>query len=77
MDSIFHKTDSVFSVVRVAKEEPRRYGKHGELLIDYAQTEEHKRRASHVSHDRGLVHNKEHSNPDYHMENGASSDITQ
>ncbi|KAE8452654.1 hypothetical protein EG329_013913 [Mollisiaceae sp. DMI_Dod_QoI] len=46
MDSIFQKTKSVFTVVRQAKEEPRRYGKHGETLIDYEQTEEHKRRAS-------------------------------
>ncbi|KAI1959680.1 hypothetical protein LOZ58_004489 [Ophidiomyces ophidiicola] len=32
MDTIFQNTDSVFSVVRVARETPRRYGKHGELL---------------------------------------------
>ena len=35
MDSIFHKTKSVFSVVRLAKEEPRRFGKNGEVLINY------------------------------------------
>ncbi|EJD44146.1 sugar transporter STL1 [Auricularia subglabra TFB-10046 SS5] len=40
MDSIFHKSTSVFDVVRVAHDEPRRYGKHGELLINYDDTEE-------------------------------------
>ncbi|EOD45806.1 Sugar/inositol transporter [Neofusicoccum parvum] len=40
MDTIFHKTTSVFDVVRVARDEPRRYGKNGELLIDYNDTEE-------------------------------------
>lgn len=68
MDSIFHKTNSIFSVVRVAREEPRRYGKHGELLIDYSQTEEHKRRASYV--ERNPTHHTEHANPDYNLENG-------
>ncbi|KAF2817095.1 sugar transporter family protein [Mytilinidion resinicola] len=41
MDSIFHKTTSVFDVVRIARETPRRYGKNGELLIAYDDTEEH------------------------------------
>ncbi len=44
MDSIFHKVtgwSAWFSVVHQAKIEPRRYGKKGELLIDYEQTEEH------------------------------------
>lgn len=76
MDSIFHKTTSVFSVVRIAKDEPRWYGKNGELLIDYEQTQEHKRRVSHVSNDHekgaGVVANREHANPDYHMEMGKS-----
>ncbi|EKG12331.1 Sugar/inositol transporter [Macrophomina phaseolina MS6] len=40
MDTIFHKTTSIFDVVRVAREEPRRYGKNGELLINYDDTEE-------------------------------------
>lgn len=43
MDEIFHDTHGlkgVFDVVRVAAEKPLRYGKNGELLIDYAQTEE-------------------------------------
>ncbi len=46
MDSIFRKTTGIFSVVRTAKEEPHRYGKHGEILIDYEATEEHERRRS-------------------------------
>lgn len=32
MDLIFQKTNSVFSVVSVARNEPRKYGKDGELL---------------------------------------------
>lgn len=41
MDTIFHKTNSVLSVVRVARDEPRRYGKNGELLVDYEHSPEH------------------------------------
>ena len=44
MDNIFRKTKSIFSVVKVAKEEPRRCGKNGELLINYEGTEQHKGR---------------------------------
>ncbi|KAI9742858.1 MAG: hypothetical protein M1818_003587 [Claussenomyces sp. TS43310] len=46
MDSIFRKTKGWFNVVSTAKHAPRRYGKHGELLINYEETEEH---AQHVS----------------------------
>lgn len=46
MDSIFRKTKNVFSVVRTAKEEPRRFGKNGEVLIRYEETDERWRRAS-------------------------------
>ncbi|KAJ5168136.1 uncharacterized protein N7482_003730 [Penicillium canariense] len=49
MDSIFHKTTSIFNVVFVAHNEPHRYGKHGELLINYQTTEVHLRRVSYVS----------------------------
>lgn len=49
MDTIFHKTSSVFNLVLVARNEPHRYGKNGELLINYEDTEEHLRRASYVS----------------------------
>ncbi|KAH8812863.1 sugar transporter family protein [Xylogone sp. PMI_703] len=41
MDAIFHKTKNWFSVVSIARNEPRRYGKHGELLINYDETDEH------------------------------------
>ncbi|KAL1986050.1 hypothetical protein VTN96DRAFT_7063 [Rasamsonia emersonii] len=74
MDTIFRKTKSIFSVVWIAREEPRRYGKNGELLIDYTQTEDHLRRASYISHEKATVHNKDHANPDYHAENGHASE---
>ncbi|KAI1135196.1 general substrate transporter [Hypoxylon sp. FL0543] len=65
MDSIFHKvhgTSGYFSVVHVAQKEPRRYGKNGELLIAYEETEEH----------------KAHVHPAEHLENtsGAASVAT-
>lgn len=41
MDEIFHQTTSIFDCVRVAREKPHRYGKKGELLISFLQTEEH------------------------------------
>jgi hypothetical protein len=44
IDTIFRKTKGWFNVVSTAKHEPLRYGKHGELLIDYEATEEHVRR---------------------------------
>lgn len=68
MDNIFHKTTSIWNVVKVAEKEPRRYGKNGELLINYAETEDHMRRASHVSGEKGIVPNKS-ANVD--LENGA------
>lgn len=44
MDSIFHKLQpgwaGVFGAVHQAEVEPRRYGKNGEVLIDYSDTEE-------------------------------------
>ena len=40
MDEIFHKCTNPFNVVSVARNMPHRYGKKGELLIDYDQTEE-------------------------------------
>lgn len=46
MDTIFIKTKSIFSVVRVAAEEPHRYDKNGDVLIDYTETGEHARRKS-------------------------------
>ncbi|EAQ85666.1 hypothetical protein CHGG_06919 [Chaetomium globosum CBS 148.51] len=56
MDNIFHKVEDgwkgVFTVVKTAKAEPRWYGKNGELLVDYQQTEEHRR---HVKEAGGVV----------------------
>lgn len=49
MDSIFRKCSSYFTLVKIARDEPRRYGKKGELLINYEETEEHARRASILS----------------------------
>lgn len=46
MDAIFRKTQNVFTVVQTAKDEPRRYGKNGEVLIEYDQLDEHRRRTS-------------------------------
>lgn len=46
MDEIFHQVHGlkgVFSVVKVAREMPRRYGKKGELLIAYDETAEARR----------------------------------
>jgi hypothetical protein len=40
MDEIFHKTTNAFNVVKIAHDMPHRFDKHGELLIDYADTEE-------------------------------------
>ena len=56
MDVIFRKTSSkygnsllsYFKVVNIAREEPRRYGKRGELLIKYEETEEHRQRQESV-----------------------------
>lgn len=54
MDTIFTKTKSIFTVVKIAKEEPHRYDKNGDVLIDYANTEEHERRKSSVAYTEGL-----------------------
>lgn len=63
MDEIFHKLhgwQGAFSVVRVAKQQPRRYGKKGELLIAYDDTEEardiERRRRSVVSGSKSAGH---------------------
>jgi len=53
IDIIFRKTQrgwrGWFGVVQTAKNEPLRYGKHGELLIDYEATEEHAVRSNSVA----------------------------
>lgn len=39
MDDIIRKSTGVFKVVKVAREEPPRYGKHGEHLRDSSSEE--------------------------------------
>ena len=36
------KTTSIFDVVKVARNEPKRYGKKGELLLTYDESEAHR-----------------------------------
>ncbi|KAF2732475.1 sugar transporter STL1 [Polyplosphaeria fusca] len=54
MDTIFHKTKSVFGCVSVARNEPRRYGKHGEVLINYEETDEAEIRRQSVTGQGGI-----------------------
>jgi hypothetical protein len=52
MDDIFravHGLKGAFAVVKVAHEMPRRYGKKGELLINYEETDAAVRRRSSVA----------------------------
>ncbi|KAF2170290.1 hypothetical protein M409DRAFT_64606 [Zasmidium cellare ATCC 36951] len=51
MDEIFRKTTNVFEVVKLARPDvtPNRYDKNGKLLINYLETEEHRRRSSVVA----------------------------
>ncbi|KAL8662652.1 MAG: hypothetical protein Q9202_004517 [Teloschistes flavicans] len=79
MDTIFRKCRSVFTVVKIAKEEPRRYGKSGELLIRYEETEEHRQRQASVGAGVGTeklrreeAEHIDHANPDYRAENGTA-----
>ena len=46
MDAIFQESKSIFDTVKVAHDMPRRYGKKGELLINYEDTDQHRRRSS-------------------------------
>lgn len=79
MDTIFRKCRSVLTVVKIAKEEPQRYGKSGELLIHYEETEEHRQRQASVGAGIGTekprreaVEHIDHANPDYSAENGTA-----
>ena len=58
IDSIFRKTTKGwrgwFDVVKTARNEPLRYGKHGELLVDYVNTDEHAERVGSVAHQGGV-----------------------
>ena len=80
MDSIFRKCNSYFTVVKVARDEPRRYDKHGKPLVNYEETEEHRRRASAWSNPAekaqvAAVENRDHADPGYKAENGSGGDI--
>ncbi|KFY63245.1 hypothetical protein V496_04094 [Pseudogymnoascus sp. VKM F-4515 (FW-2607)] len=59
MDQIFHKSKSCFDVVGIARDEPRMYGKHGEQLIDYKETAEHREIATKALRARGIGAEKE------------------
>lgn len=52
MDEIFqdiHGIRGALDVVKVANTKPRRFGKNGELLISYQETEAYRRRRSSVA----------------------------
>lgn len=79
MDDIFHKTRGLkgaFSVVKIANEMPRRYGKKGELLINYEDTEaarevEERRRSSIAAQGIQQQERKDLNGSD-HQEDGSS-----
>ena len=53
MDAIFRKTSNVFQTVSIARNEPRRYNKRGELLIGMDEIDDEVyRRASVISYHR-------------------------
>lgn len=57
MDEIFqeaHGLRGTLDVVSIARNKPRRYGKNGELLIDYDETEYHRKHAG--ADATGLLH---------------------
>ena len=58
MDSIFSKVSGfggAFSIVKVAREEPRRYGKKGELLIAVDDAEKSAETHEHGSDSPGIL----------------------
>ncbi|KAF2185968.1 general substrate transporter [Zopfia rhizophila CBS 207.26] len=68
MDTIFHKTTSIFNCVSIARNEPRRYGKNGEVLINYEEAEEMERRSNVAA--QGRV-KREAMGEEQRMESGA------
>ena len=76
MDTIFHKTTSIWDAVKVARNEPRRYGKNGELLIAYQDTDEHRRRSSVVEPNAFQGHHKPSARTVEHAEKGHIGDYT-
>lgn len=82
MDEIFRKTTNVFEVVKLARPDvtPNRYDKDGKLLINYLETDEHRRRSSVVAPNgmggvKAPYEDKERSqhNEAYQTEGGFSS----
>lgn len=58
MDTIFSKVSGIggaFSVVKVAREEPRRYGKNGELLIAIDEVDKATATHNNSSDDAGVL----------------------
>lgn len=70
MDTIFHKTTSVFNCVSVARNEPRRYGKNGEVLINYEETDEAEVRRHSVASQGGRGVKREAVGTEMKMESG-------
>jgi hypothetical protein len=65
IDNIFRKANggwrAWFDVVKIARDEPRRYGKHGELLIEYENTDYHRRRSSVAGTDKAHIRGVENA----------------
>lgn len=64
MDEIFHDAHGfkgAFDVVHIAKQKPRRYGKKGELLINYEDTPEAQHAARRISSAAGGNAEKPHT----------------
>lgn len=70
MDRIFHKTTSIFNLVRTAEQEPHMYGKKGELLLTVDDVEDDAVKAvrntsvSHKEHKEHIEHDKSADNSD-------------
>ena len=67
--------------MKIACDEPRRYDKHGKPLVNYEETEEHRRRASAWSNPAekaqvvAAVENREHADPGYKAEGGYAGEV--
>lgn len=73
MDRIFHKTTSIFNVVRTAEQEPHMYGKKGELLLTVDDVEDH---AINAVRKTSVSNNKEHREHIEHEKSADNSDRT-
>jgi hypothetical protein len=76
MDEIFRNSTSVFNVVKVARDTPNRYGKSGELLINYLDTEAAagaRRRSSLIEPKYGKTGGKSDGDRVERLENGYGS----